>query len=161
MVLGRASLGYMSGQVVVGSQSDRWGHWTIGIVAAALAGLGLVILGIWSPGTADLLLLALALCTVVGIGATLAVRNAVLADLFDWPSLGPAPINGLTRSAPRSSAGSASTSRVGGELRAGLRRQRHCRHRVARLSTTALVARERQRPLAAGVRFAGTERERG
>ncbi len=85
-ILGCASLGYMSGQVIGGSLSDRWGRWPIGASAVLLAGTGMMVFGVANPRYAGLLLAAFG--TGLGIGATIAVRSAVLADLFDGPSLG-------------------------------------------------------------------------
>jgi MFS family permease len=86
MMLSATSFGYMLGQVLGGSLSDRWGRWRIGLGAALLSGLGLVIFAAANLGT--LLLLLTAFVVGLGIGATIAVRNATLGDLFDGPSLG-------------------------------------------------------------------------
>jgi MFS family permease len=85
-ILGCASLGYMAGQMIGGSLSDRWGRWIVGAVAALVAGAGLVVFGISTPGKMGLF--AAALAGACGIGATIAVRSAALTDLFDGPSLG-------------------------------------------------------------------------
>lgn len=159
-VLGCASLGYMGGQVIGGSLSDRWGRWAIGVVAAALAGVGMVIFGTWAPANAGLLLLAL--CTGVGIGATIAVRNSVLADLFDGPSLGlvtgtyhwayaiGAAIIGWAGSYVFERSGSYAPVFAASGAAAAVWAV------CLRAAPAAWV-----RPLAAGVRFAGTEDERG
>jgi MFS family permease len=81
-----ASLGYMGGQLVGGSLSDRLGRWGVGVIAALLAGAGLVVFGLSPLGRAGLLITAFG--TGAGIGATIAVRSAALADLFDGPALG-------------------------------------------------------------------------
>jgi MFS family permease len=85
-ILGCASVGYMSGQVIGGSLSDRRGRWAVGAVAALVTGVGLGMFGLAVPGRVVLLLVAFV--TGIGLGATIAVRNAALADLFDGPSLG-------------------------------------------------------------------------
>lgn len=85
-ILGCGSLGYMGGQVIGGSLSDRWGRLAIGVIAAVLAGVGLIVFGVATLG--NIALLFTAFTTGVGIGATIAVRSAALADLFDGPSLG-------------------------------------------------------------------------
>lgn len=85
-VLGCTSLGYMGGQVIGGSLSDRWGRWIVGAAAALLTGAGMVVFGIAELHASGLLLTASG--TGLGIGATVAVRSAVLSDLFDGPSLG-------------------------------------------------------------------------
>jgi MFS transporter, OFA family, oxalate/formate antiporter len=85
-ILGCASLGYIGGQVVGGSLSDHQGRWGVGVIAALLAGAGLAVLGLAALGRAGLLLTA---CGAgAGIGGTIAIRSAALADLFDGPALG-------------------------------------------------------------------------
>lgn len=86
MVLSATSFGYLLGQVVGGLLSDRLGRWLIGLGGAVFSGVGLVIFSIVDLGT--LLLLLNAFGFGLGIGATIAVRNATLGDLFDGPSLG-------------------------------------------------------------------------
>jgi MFS transporter, OFA family, oxalate/formate antiporter len=85
-ILGCASLGYIAGQVIGGSLSDRWGRWIIGAVAALVASAGLVVFGFADPTRTGLFLTAFA--AGLGLGATIAVRSAVLTDLFYGPSLG-------------------------------------------------------------------------
>lgn len=85
-ILGCASLGYMIGQIIGGTLSDRWGRLAIGVIAALLAGSSLTVFGVAIPGNLGLPLTAFA--TGLGIGATIAIRSAALADLFGGPSLG-------------------------------------------------------------------------
>jgi MFS family permease len=85
-ILSCASVGYMAGQVIGGSLSDRLGRWIIGAVAALLTGASLLVFGVAEPRQVGLLLTAFG--AGFGLGATIAVRSAVLTDLFDGPSLG-------------------------------------------------------------------------
>jgi MFS transporter, OFA family, oxalate/formate antiporter len=85
-ILGLVSLGYIGGQVAGGISSDRWGRWWAGCVAGLLVGAALGLLASVALHGVGLALAALG--SGAGLGATLAVRSATLADRFDGPALG-------------------------------------------------------------------------
>jgi len=86
LALGGLSLGYVGGQGLGGLASDRWGRRLVGLVGAGWFALATAALCAgFGSGT---LLLGVALISGLGLGISLAVRNAVLADCFEGSSLG-------------------------------------------------------------------------
>lgn len=85
-ILSLLSFGYIGGQVAGGRASDRLGRWPVGVVAAGL--LAGALLALFAARPAGAALIVCAIGAGLGLGATLAVRNATLADVFDGPSLG-------------------------------------------------------------------------
>lgn len=85
-ILSLLSFGYIGGQVAGGWGSDRLGRWPVGVVAAGL--LAGALLALFAARPAGAALIVCAVSAGLGLGATLAVRNATLADVFDGPSLG-------------------------------------------------------------------------
>lgn len=85
--LGAQSLAYVAGQVIGGSLSDRFGRRTVGVVAAALVGGG-VLLAFGATAAAPALALSGILLHGVGTGATIAVRSAAFSDVFGGANFG-------------------------------------------------------------------------
>ena len=85
--LGAQSLAYVAGQVLGGSLSDRLGRRTVGVVAAAVIGGG-VLLAFGASSAAPAMALAGIVLHGVGSGATIAVRSAAFSDVFGGPSFG-------------------------------------------------------------------------
>jgi MFS family permease len=85
--LGAQALAYVAGQVIGGSLSDRLGRRTVGVVAAAVVGGG-VLLAFGATSAAPALALAGIVLHGIGTGATIAVRSAAFSDVFGGPSFG-------------------------------------------------------------------------
>jgi hypothetical protein len=86
-ILGIASFGYLGGQALGGIASDRLGRLSIGPVAAVASAAAVLWLGV-GPGLSSIVLAIVAATYGVGLGATIVVRNATLADAFNGPFLG-------------------------------------------------------------------------
>ena len=85
--LGVQSLAYVGGQVIGGALSDRLGRRTVGIVALAFVGGG-VLLAFGATAALPLLAVAGIVAHGIGTGATIAVRSATFADVFGGPNFG-------------------------------------------------------------------------
>ena len=78
---------YIVGQLLGGLGSDRWDNARVGLAAACTAGAGLLLFALGGTlATAGLL--AAAALYGLGLGATIVVRSALLAEVFDGPSFG-------------------------------------------------------------------------
>jgi MFS family permease len=86
-ILGIASFGYLGGQALGGVASDRLGRLSIGLIAAVASAAAVLWLGV-GPGLSSIVLAIVAATYGVGLGATIVVRNATLADAFNGPFLG-------------------------------------------------------------------------
>jgi MFS family permease len=86
-VLAATSAVYMLGQIGGGVGTDRFGSLRIGLLTAASAAGGLLVFALGSSASEAGLLLGAALYGL-GLGGTLVVRSALLAELFDGPSFG-------------------------------------------------------------------------
>lgn len=78
---------YIAGQVLGGLGSDRWDSVRVGFVGAAAAAAGLVLFAL-GDSLSTVGLFAAAALYGVGLGATIVVRSALLAEVFDGPSFG-------------------------------------------------------------------------
>jgi len=86
-VLAATSGVYMLGQIGGGVSTDRWGSRRVGLVTAAAATGGLLLFTLGSSASEAGLLLGAALYGL-GLGGTLVVRSALLAELYDGPAFG-------------------------------------------------------------------------
>ncbi len=86
LALSALSLGYVAGQGLGGLASDRWGRRLIGLAGAGSFALATTALDFGWGGWDGLL--GATLVSGLGLGTSLAVRNAALADCFEGPSLG-------------------------------------------------------------------------
>ncbi len=87
LALASQSIAYVAGQVLGGGLSDRLGRRTVGVVAAAVVGGGVVFA--FGAGTgASALMLGGIVAHGLGTGATIAVRSAAFNDIFGGPNFG-------------------------------------------------------------------------
>jgi MFS family permease len=86
-VLAATSGVYMLGQIGGGVSTDRWGGLRVGLLAAAAAAAGLLLFTLGNSVSEAGLLVGAALYGF-GLGGTIVVRSALLAELFDGPAFG-------------------------------------------------------------------------
>ena len=87
LALSSQSIAYVAGQVLGGGLSDRLGRRTVGVVAAAVVGGGVVFAFGAGTGSAAVMLGGI-VAHGLGTGATIAVRSAAFNDVFGGPSFG-------------------------------------------------------------------------
>lgn len=87
LALSSQSIAYVVGQVLGGGLSDRLGRRTVGVVAAAVVGGGVVFAFGAGTGAAALMLGGI-VAHGLGTGATIAVRSAAFNDVFGGPGFG-------------------------------------------------------------------------
>jgi MFS family permease len=86
-LLALTSAVYIVGQLVGGLGADRWGSLRVGSFAAAAAAAGLLLFALGDSLSPAGLFAAAALYGL-GLGGTIVVRTALLAEVFDGPSFG-------------------------------------------------------------------------